>query len=107
MSETKSIESETPAAVAGAAPCSALRRYRLVMEAGCRRNWRPHAGSDSHYLNWLYWEAMSKEHNITAEEADKAWNDFLARHGDLYPHGSWRETELYYERTHIMPNEKS
>jgi len=77
------------------------------MEAGCRRNWRPHAGSNSHYLNWLYWEAMSKEHNITAEEADKAWNDFLARHGDLYPHGSWRETELYYERTHIVPNEPS
>lgn len=48
---------------------------------------------------------MSKEHNITAKEADAAWNAFLARHGENYPNGNWRETELCYERTHIVPND--
>ena len=98
---------KAPLAVDSPAPCSALRRYRLVMEAGCRRNWRPIVGSDSHYLNWLYWESMSKEHDIRADEADAAWLMFLNRHGETYPNGNWREKELEYERTVTVPNDRS
>jgi hypothetical protein len=76
------------------------------MEAGCRRQWRPIEGSDSHYLNWLIWEYMSKEHKITAEESDAAWNAFLARHGENYPKGNWREKDLAYEAS-LAPNEKA
>ena len=83
-----------------------VRRYRLIMEAGCRRQWRPIEGSDSHYLNWLIWEYMSKEHKITAEEADAAWNAFLTRHGENYPKGNWRERELAYEAS-LAPNIKA
>lgn len=36
MSETKSIESETPAAVAGAAPCSAISEQQLNKMDVCR-----------------------------------------------------------------------
>ena len=68
-------------------------RILHATRAGLSRNFRETPGSNAHYYQWVVWEILSKEHGISAAEADNAWKAFLARHGDSYPGGQWQQRE--------------
>lgn len=75
---------------------SIRERILHVTRAGLARNFREAQGYSSHYYQWIGWESLSKEHGISAAEADNAWKAFLERHGDSYPGGQWQQRETEF-----------
>ena len=68
MSEPNSIESETPAAVAGAAPCSAgateyaTNPFQIILENVLKDNETPRSAAA-----YLQWETLEEAHNFAME----------------------------------------
>lgn len=76
MSETKSIESETPAAVAGAAPCSAFAREVCTLLADESLQYAAMADALQKEGHTPRWAAVIIMRNIEGPSTEERWRDF-------------------------------